>query len=120
MQPCYIKCKHLAIADFNFKDSDRFKTFYAVAKEKSRKLVISTKDAVMLKYLSEDPKLALPKLNDEHIVIFKQKAASGTYSDEDYATWEKEVLSISGVTVITASEIKTKKVSLSLWVVFSQ
>lgn len=103
------KCKHLAIADFNFKDSDRFKTFYAVAKEKSRKLVISTKDAVMLKYLSEDPKLALPKLNDEHIVIFKQKAASGTYSDEDYATWEKEVLSISGVTVITASEIKTKE-----------
>lgn len=104
------KSKGLLIADFNFKDTDRFKTFYAVAKERSRKLLLSTKDAVMLRYLSEDKKLGLPKLSDERIAIFKHKAASGTYADEDYASkWEKDVLTTPGVTVLTASEVKAKE-----------
>ena len=83
------KCKHLAIADFNFKDSDRLKRSMQLLR-KNQGNWSSLPGCGNAKYLSEDPKLALPKLNDEHIVIFKQKAASGTYSDEDYATWEKK------------------------------
>jgi ribonuclease J len=97
------------IADFNFKDTDRLKTFYAIAKERSKKLVISTKDAVMLKHLSQDPKLGLPSLSDSHIAVFKQKAASGTYADEDYATWEKKIFAVPGINLLTASQVKAKE-----------
>jgi len=99
--------KGLVVADFNFKDTDRFKTFYSIAKAKGRKLAISTKDAMMLRYLSEDSKLGLPKLNDETISVFKQKAASGTYADEDYVKWERPIFDSSGASVVTANDIKS-------------
>lgn len=76
--------KNLIFADFNFKDVDRVRTFYNVAKKNGRKLVVKIKDCYYLKYMSQDPKLDVPNYDDEDIVVYKPKYRSGTYSDSDY------------------------------------
>ena len=81
-------------ADFNFKDVDRFQTFYKIAQETGRKLVVKLNDAHFLKYLSQDKHLSVPDINDEHIVIYLPKKGSGTYSDSDYTGAEKEFLNL--------------------------
>jgi len=78
------KTKGLILADFNFKDVDRVRTFYNVAKANGRKLVVKIADCYYLKHLSSDSALNLPNYDDENIVIFKGKYRSGTYSDSDY------------------------------------
>ena len=71
-------------ADFNFKDIDRFRTFFRIAKENGRKFVVKLKDCYYLKHLAADPKLGVPNCDDKDIVIYKPKQASGTYADGDY------------------------------------
>lgn len=75
---------NLIFADFNFKDIDRVRTFYRLAKENGKKLVVKLKDCYYLKHLSSDPKLNVPNYDDNDIVIYKPKQVSGTYSDGDY------------------------------------
>ena len=94
---------NLIFADFNFKDVDRVQTFYNIAKNNGRKLVIKIKDAYFLKHLSSDPNLNLPNWNDENIVIYKARYRSGTYSDSDYVG-EDRVFATSP-NALTAAEI---------------
>ena len=75
----------LSIIDFNFKDVDRFKTFFKIAKELDRKMVISFKHACYLDQYSTDEKLKVPDCCDGNILIFKPKVGTGTYDDSDYA-----------------------------------
>jgi len=81
---------NLVFADFNFKDVDRFKTFYNIAKETGRKLVVKSNDAFFLRYLSQDPYLNVPDIDDEDIIIYLSKRGSGTYSESDYSRKDKE------------------------------
>ncbi len=74
----------LVLVDFNFKDVDRFRTFYNIAKENNRKFVVKLNDAYFLKYLSQDKNLDVPNIDDEDIIIYLPKRGSGTYSDSDY------------------------------------
>jgi ribonuclease J len=74
----------LTIADFNFKDVDRFRTFYKIAKEISKKMVISFKHACFLERYYKDKYLDVPNSTDENIFLLKPKRRTGTYSDEDY------------------------------------
>ena len=90
------KSDKLAIADFNFKDMDRLRTFYNIAKENDRKFIVDVKDAAYLEYLSKDPQLNVPKPDDENIEIFAPKKSS-------WKKFEKEYLTGSNVT--TAEEI---------------
>ena len=60
----------LVLVDFNFKDVDRIRTFYNIAKENDRKFVVKLNDAYFLKYLSQDNHLDVPNINDDNIVIF--------------------------------------------------
>lgn len=78
------KTRNLVFADFNFKDIDRVRTFYDIAKETGRKLVIKMRDCHYLKYLSQDQNLDIPNYDDENIIIYKPKYRSGTYSNSDY------------------------------------
>ena len=71
-------------ADFNFKDMDRVRTFYRIAKENGRKLVVKLKDCYYLKHLSQDASLGIPNYDDKDVVIYKPKQVSGTYADGDY------------------------------------
>lgn len=78
------KTKNLVFVDFNFKDVDRVRTFYNIAKKNNRKLVVKIKDCYYLKYFSRDSGLNIPNFDDDNIVIYKPKQRSGKYSDEDY------------------------------------
>jgi len=84
----------LVLADFNFKDVDRLRTFYDIAQENGRKLVVKMNDAYFLKHLSKDPKLNVPDIDDEHVIIYLPKRGSGTYSDSDYKGKDKEFLDL--------------------------
>jgi ribonuclease J len=90
-------------ADFNFKDVDRVRTFYDVAKKNGRKLVVRIPDCFYLKYFHQDKALDMPNFDDEHIMIFKQKMRSGTYSDSDY--YGEQRFFATQPNTITASEI---------------
>ena len=80
----------LVLADFNFKDVDRLRTFYNIAKENDRKFVVKLNDSYFLKYLSKDPKLDIPKIDDDNVIIYVPKKKSGTYSDSDYSGKEEQ------------------------------
>jgi len=82
----------LVLADFNFKDVDRLRTFIKVAKENNRKLVVKMNDVYFLKHLSKDPKLNVPNIDNEDIIIYLPKKGSGTYQDSDYKGKDKEFL----------------------------
>lgn len=79
-----MRTRSLILADFNFKDADRVRTFYNVARSCGRKMVIKVKDCYLLQRLSADPVLNLPNWNDEHIAVYRPKQGSGTYSGSDY------------------------------------
>lgn len=82
----------LVLADFNFKDVDRVRTFFKVAKETDRKFVVKLHDAFFLKHLSQDPKLDVPNIDDENVIIYLPKKGSGTYSNSDYKPKERQFI----------------------------
>jgi mRNA degradation ribonuclease J1/J2 len=61
-------------ADFNFKEMDRVRT--STAKVNGRKLVVKLKDCYYLKYMSQDPSLAIPSYDDKDIIIYKPNRVS--------------------------------------------
>lgn len=83
-KPEVVENKGLTIVDFNFKDVDRFRTFYNIAKESGKKLVISLKHACFLDKYHLDDWLDVPDSYGENIFLFKPKRMTGTYIDEDY------------------------------------
>ncbi len=98
------KTDKFVIADFSFKDVDRLRTFYTIAKENDRKLAVLLKDIFLLKWLSKDPKLQVPRYDDEDIIIHVPKRGSGKYTDRDYGTKEREFLGLNNAW--TAEQIK--------------
>ncbi len=98
------KCKRISIVDFNFKDVDRFTTFYKIANELKKKLVISFKHACFLEKYHRDEKLKTPDSKDKNILLLKPKRLTGTYIDEDYT--DKYIKKrINYPNVITAEDI---------------
>ena len=98
-------CKNLSIVDFNFKDVDRFTTFYNIAIELGKKLVISFKHACFLEKYHRDKKLKTPDSIDESILLLKSKRKTGTYIDEDYP--EKYIKKrLNYPNILTSSEIR--------------
>lgn len=79
------KCKNLSIVDFNFKDIDRFRTFYQIAKDLDKTLVISFKHACFLEKYHKEEKLHAPDSKDNHIQLLLPKRHTGTYHTEDYS-----------------------------------
>ena len=97
---------NLVFADFNFKDVDRLRTFFTIAKETGRKFVVKINDAYFLKYLSQDKHLNVPNFNDEDIVVYLPKRGSGNYSEKDYKGNDKEFLDLDNTW--TAEQIASK------------
>ncbi|RLF39444.1 MAG: MBL fold metallo-hydrolase [Thermoplasmata archaeon] len=113
-----MKNKKTSIIDFNFKDIDRFRTFYRISRELDKKLVISFKHACFLEKYHRDPKLKAPDSRDENIMLLKPKRLTGTYINEDYTErYIKERLDYPNI--ITAEEIAKKPedyiVVLNFW-----
>ncbi|DAC72387.1 MAG TPA: MBL fold metallo-hydrolase [Thermoplasmata archaeon] len=98
------RCRTLTIVDFNFKDVDRFTTFYSLAKELGKTLVINFKHACFLEQYYHDKKLNVPPITDQNLALLKPKRLTGTYSDEDYTdNYIKKRLHYKNI--ITAADI---------------
>jgi len=97
----------LVLVDFNFKDVDRLRTFYNIAKNSGRKFVVKLNDAYFLKYLSRDEHLDVPNINDEDIIIYLPKRGSGMYSDSDYAKNDGQFLNLHNAW--TAEQIRARE-----------
>ena len=79
-----LKNPGLTIVDFNFKDVDRFRTFYRIAQDTKKKMVISFKHACFLERYHLDESLNVPDSTGENIFLLKPKRMTGTYHDSDY------------------------------------
>jgi ribonuclease J len=99
--------KMLTIIDFNFKDVDRFRTFYQIAQETNKNMVISFKHACFLERYHLDEKLNVPNSTGDNIFLFKPKRQTGTYDESDYS--DKYIKKrINFPNVLTAEEIAQK------------
>jgi len=75
------------------RDMDRFRSFYNVAKNNGRKIVISLKTAHLLGRLVEDKHLDLPDpLKDENVRVYYKRKRSGEFKEKDYYNWEREFM----------------------------
>ena len=88
------QCEHLVVADFAYKDLYRFMTFYRVAKESDRKIVISKRHAYLLEELRNVSELRgdVPRIDDENILIYIDRRNTGRFEESDYASWERKFL----------------------------
>ena len=94
----------LTVVDFNFKDVDRFTTFFQLAKDLGKILVINFKHACFLEQYCHDKNLTIPSVNDPHLALLKPKRLTGTYIDEDYTdAYIKKRLHYTNI--ITAADI---------------
>lgn len=76
--------------DFNSRDFDTLRVFYEVAKESGRKLVLPFKIAYAVKAL---PDLVELEIDDEDLVIYKERKGLGSYDRRDrYQSWERDLL----------------------------
>jgi ribonuclease J len=75
------------------RDTDRFRTFYKVAKNNDRKVVVSPKTAHLLSRLVQDERLHLPDLmKDENILVYYKRKKTGDFLEADYYVWEREFM----------------------------
>jgi ribonuclease J len=95
----------LTIIDFNFKDVDRFTTFFKIAKHIGKILVINFKHACFLEQYCADKKLVVPSSNDPNLAFLKPKRLTGTYINDDYTdTYIKKRLHYTNI--LTAADIR--------------
>jgi len=75
------------------RDTDRFRTFYNVAKNNDKKIVISPKTANLLSRLVQDKHLHLPDpMKDENILVYYKRKKTGDFLEGDYYVWEREFM----------------------------
>jgi ribonuclease J len=88
------ECKELVVANYAYKDLDRFITFYNVAKRNDRKIVISKRHAYLLKELQSVPQLKgkIPRIDDQDLLIYIDRKKTGRFERSDYSKWEKDFL----------------------------
>jgi len=91
------QCKQLVVADFAYKDLYRFITFYKVAKDNDRNIVISKRHAYLLEELQKVPELKnnIPRVIDENISIYIDRKDTGRFEKSDYDKWELKFLDLS-------------------------
>jgi ribonuclease J len=88
-------------ADYSYKDIDRLVTFFQVAKQTGRKLLISAKTARYIRALSNaDPNLGLPSPDDLNMGIYVPR--EGKHSKQDLPLY-------SQTNAWTAQDVKAKE-----------
>jgi ribonuclease J len=75
------------------RDMDRLRSFYNVATENGRDIVVSPKTAYLLSKLIQDEHLDLPNpMKDDSVLVYYKRKKSGTYDDADYYVWERRFM----------------------------
>lgn len=86
------KAAGLVVADFAYKDLQRLGTFLEAAREGERTLVLTFRDALILRMMREKG-LDLPDpRTDPSIELLMERSKSGKFVDSDYHVWEREFL----------------------------
>lgn len=90
-------------ADYSYKDIDRFLTFYNIAKETARKLLIGIRAARYLEALKvADPNLNIPDIDDLTVGIYKPRELR--YGNDDKDFYEKH-----NTNVWSSNDVKQKE-----------
>jgi mRNA degradation ribonuclease J1/J2 len=83
--------KFLVFSTFRGNDVDRVNTFYRACRAQGRRLVVSTKVAMLLEKLKADRRLKVPRVGRDVDVYIRRKK-SGRLDDSDYFAWERPFL----------------------------
>ena len=92
---------NLVIANYPWKDIERMRSFYEVARGMGRRLALSLKQAYLVKLL-QGTDAGAPSLDDEHIAIYIDRKDWGLVTkpgyprdivEQDYESWERGFLS---------------------------
>ena len=75
----------IVMAGFANSDVDRLNSFYHIAKRNRRCLAVSLKQAYLLDALRKDKGLQIPRLDDEHMLIFRK-------SKKRFGKWESQLI----------------------------
>ena len=75
----------VVLAEFAYSDVDRLNSFYHIAKKNNRCLAVSLKQAYLLNALRKDPRLTVPDLNEDGILVFRK-------SKKRFDKWENELM----------------------------
>ena len=89
---------------YNWRNTDRFRTFYTSAEACGRRILVTPKTAYLLWKLIEDEHLDLPNpLTDENIAVYYRRKKSGEYQEKDYYHWERPFLDKT----VTAEDVRS-------------
>lgn len=104
----------LICVTFGGRDLDRMYTFYQIAKENNRKLVITTKQAYLLELLSQYSHHNFPIVPLDDVLIYISRKKDGIYQEKDYDKWERKYLSYHNI--IKADDVNKyqKEIIMSL------
>ena len=81
----------LVIANFPVRDLDRLITFYNIAKDTDRTLLINLQQACLLMRIEEKERESIyPSINDDHIGIYIPRKGNGAFLDDTYALYDDE------------------------------
>lgn len=83
--------KALVFSSFRGNDIDRVNTFFEACQTAGRRLVVSTKMALLLEKLRSDGKLKVPRVGKDVDVYLKRKKTGGL-DDRDYYKWERQFI----------------------------
>ena len=106
------KTDGLVVANFPVRDTDRMQSFFRVARQTDRALVINLKQAYLLELFRKSG-IPTPRIDDEQIRIYVPRKTWGVYGDdrfsekiqrEDYDYWEREFLDHANA--VTARDIR--------------
>jgi ribonuclease J len=106
------KTKGLVVVNFPVRDTDRMQSFYQVAQQTDRALVLNLKQAYLLE-LFRASGIATPRIDDDHIRVYIPRKSWGVYEDdrfsekiqrEDYDYWERDFLDHANA--VTAKDIR--------------
>ena len=87
------KTKKIVFVTHYGRDTDRFRTFYNVAKNNDRKIIISPKTAHLLSGLVQDRHLHLPDpMKDKNILVYYKRKKTGGFLEGDYYVWERKFM----------------------------
>ncbi|KXB07716.1 hypothetical protein AKJ51_00385 [candidate division MSBL1 archaeon SCGC-AAA382A20] len=72
----------LVVASFSDRDVDRLRSIYQAAQENDRKLVMSMKQAFLIQTLREDPKIDVPDIRNQDVMVFSREKSSTSAWEE--------------------------------------
>ena len=98
------RTKSLVFSTFRGNDIDRVNTFFDACQATGRRLVVSMKVAVLLKKLTADKGLRVPRVGKD-VDVYLRRKKTGKFDDSDYYAWERPFVAKG----LTAEDIRKRQ-----------